>query len=313
MAQQMERTPVAERLWEEAEERVAAPGYPPLRIVFATDGSTPARHAGEFLSLLPLPAGSAVEVVTVLDAPIAEVHESLKGAELEWARRIAAEAGGLLQAPGVPTTYTIPRGEPAQEILRIAECFGAGLIVLGTHGRTGLDAFLVGSVARNVAQHAGRAVLIARKPRHGLRRVVLAVDGSEHAEHAARFAARFPLPSETEIVVCHVLRPYTPYPALHPEYVPELEQIIAEARQQQHADAARIVGAVTARLDQTGRTVTTVREGDPASEILALAREQEADLILFGARGASGLRGLLMGSVADRLLKHADCSALMVP
>jgi nucleotide-binding universal stress UspA family protein len=52
--------------------------------------------------------------------------------------------------------------------------------------------------------------------------------------------------------------------------------------------------------------------GDPADEILRLAEEREADLIVAGARGVSFLERLLVGSVADRLLKYADCSVLIV-
>jgi nucleotide-binding universal stress UspA family protein len=290
---------------------VRQPVFPPMRVLLATDGSDCAETARRCLSLLPLPAGSAIHAVTVLDAQTWQVPESLKGAEQEWARRILEETETALRREGVELTHAAPRGAPAYEIIRAAEEFDADLLVVGSHGRTGFERFLLGSVAANVAKHAGCSVLVCCKP--GLHRVLLTVDSSEHAEEAVRFTGVLPLPPGTELTVCHVVRPYYLYPAMGSEYVPQLEQIVADIQQEQRSAAARLVDSARTALEGWGRHASTaVREGDPATEIVHLATQQEADLVIAGARGVSPIRGLLVGSVADRLLKSARCSVLLV-
>src|SRR5205814_5380416 len=91
----------------------------------------------------------------------------------------------------------------------------------------------------------------------------------------------------------------------------ELERLEQHVRHDRREAAGRFVGGVTASLKASFAHVTpVVRDGDPAEEILKLAGEQDADLLIAGARGISALERLLVGSVADRLLKHAPCSVL---
>lgn len=300
-----------------AEETAAAapvdrrPHGEPIRVLYATDGSEASVAAAHLLALLPLPAGSAVKVLTVLDAPVWQVPESLKGAELEWARRVVATAEAGLSRSGVELDHTIVRGDPAVEILEAAETLNADLILVGSHGRTGFERVLLGSVAESVARHAGRPVLVARAPQDELRQVVLAVDGSAAADRAVEIAAGLPLPVETQVTVCHVVRPFTPL--VGPEYAVNLDVMIAEVREQQRADAEALVARVARELERTGHCVkTAVCEGDPATEIAALAKAREADLVVVGARGHSALRALLVGSVTGRLLKNAPGSVLVV-
>jgi nucleotide-binding universal stress UspA family protein len=283
----------------------------PIRVLLATDGSECSGVARECLGSLPLPAGSAVHVVTVLDAESWQVPESLKGAEQEWARRTVREAEAELRREGVEMPHATPRGGSAYEILRAAEAFDADLVVLGSHGLTGIERFLLGSVATNVARHPGCPVLVARTPQ--VRRALLAVDLSEHAQQAVQFAAGLPLPPATELTVCHVVSPYYAYPPLGSEYGVELERILADVSRARRKEAAGMVDTALAALEEAGKRASpALREGDPAGKILELAAEEKADLIIAGARGVSPIHGLLVGRVADRLLKAAPCSVLLV-
>jgi nucleotide-binding universal stress UspA family protein len=190
---------------------------------------------------------------------------------------------------------------------------GADLIVVGSEGLTGVPGFLLGSVARDVAHHAERPVLVARAPQHGVRAVIVAVDASDHAVSAVEFACRLPLPAEAEFLVTHVLHPRDALREQSWEDA-ELEALATRLRQRRHDEAAVLLGAAMARLEAAGkRPVMAIREGSPAPEILKLAEERRVDLIVAGARGMSGFRRLVVGSVADRLLKFAHCSVLIVP
>jgi nucleotide-binding universal stress UspA family protein len=292
-------------------------------VLFATDGSRDAAGAQQLLQSLPLPLGSRIHIVSVVidwtPAPVAfgEMPApdwlAIREQEVQRAEEVVRAAAAFLAREGLSLTSGVLHGEPAHQILGAAEDLPADLIVVGTAGLTGLEGFVLGSVARNVAKHAGCPVLVGRAPRHGLRRVVVAVDESEHAAHAAEFAGRLPLPAETAFTVTHVVRPYGPYPGLVPSDPAGFQAEVEEVRRRHRHHAEEFVAGTARKLEPSGRRVTTVvREGDPAGEVLKLAEEQEADLIVAGARGVSLIQGLFVGSVADRLLKAARCSVLLV-
>ena len=311
MSATMAEAPLTERIWDTLEAALSGGKTPPLRVLFASDDSQPARAAEEFLTSAPLAPGSAVRVHTVLDALEWQVPQSLRGAEQEWARRLGEEAEARLRGRGWQVDHAASRGAPADEILKAADAFKADLVVVGSHGRRGFNRLVLGSVARSVANQAALPVLIARALLYGLRRVVLAVDGSEQASRAVLVTGHFPLPPETEITVCTVVRPYSP--VVGPEYLADVDLIIADVWKEQKKDAERLVTAAADSLARWGKRVaTTVRNGDPGSELLKLAAEQEADLVIVGARGMSPVRALIVGSVANRLMNDATCSVLIV-
>jgi nucleotide-binding universal stress UspA family protein len=88
---------------------------------------------------------------------------------------------------------------------------------------------------------------------------------------------------------------------------------LAEVQQIQQESGASLLAAAQAELAKGARpSRVELREGDPTTEILRLAEERNADLVVAGARGISWIEGLILGSVADRLLKEALCSVLIV-
>src|SRR4051794_20541022 len=139
-----------------------------MKILFATDGSESAEEAAQLLRLLPLPAGSAVRALTVTHDGW-ETPEGMREALAEWGRRTSEAVAAGLAREGIEVTAATRGGAEAQEILEEAEAWGADLIVLGSEGLGRLEEFVLGSVARNVAKHARRPVLVARAPRGGLK------------------------------------------------------------------------------------------------------------------------------------------------
>lgn len=313
MSATLESTPTTRRVWNELESSLAE-GHSalPLRILFATDGSEHAEQARELLKALPLAAGSAVHFTTIVTKDSWERPDWLQEALHEWARRIDQASTQGLNWTGVDLTTEIREGREAEQILEAAETFRADLIMVGSRGLTGLEGFLVGSVARNVAKHAEVPVLIAHAPVHGLAEVVLAVDSSEHAADAVRLVSHFPLPEETRITVVHVVKPVHPAVGLAAIDTAQVYEALQQVESAQKEQGEALATAVAERLREAGREVAVeVRVGDPASEILEAAAERHADLIVAGARGHSGIEGLLTGSVADRLIKTARCSVLI--
>lgn len=285
-----------------------------LRILFATDGTDAAEAAGRFIKRLPLPPGSAVQIVSVVDVMgWPETPAWYLESGREWGVKTLEHARDALDLRELDVHVALRFGPRASEILHAAAEFHADVLALAAHRLSRMEAFWLGTITRTVAKHAHCPVLIAREPAHNLKRVVLAVDESAHSTEAADFVARLPLPAETEIVVVHVVRPYQPFPGLVPSDPTGFQREVETVRRKLHADGGELVERVSRRLEASGKRATTlVQEGDPAEEIVKLSAARNADLIVSGARGVSMIQGLLLGSVADRLLENAHCSVLLV-
>jgi nucleotide-binding universal stress UspA family protein len=148
------------------------------RVVLAWDGSDGARAAADVVRDWPMFAGSTVEVVSVADPgipwwtgfpdPVAPQTISLyvDAAEASRQRHVAMadELATALRTAGRTANPHAPEGDAATQIIATARSTGADLIVLGTHGRTGIARLVLGSVARNVLHHAPCSVLVARVP-----------------------------------------------------------------------------------------------------------------------------------------------------
>ncbi|MEJ2683173.1 MAG: universal stress protein [Candidatus Sulfobium sp.] len=152
-------------------------GEGPLKILFATDGSGPARATGDLLTAMPLPDDTAVKVINVAwsavsdlpDRLVMEVDEKIKETvarvrtqEAEGAGSIVNEAEQLLQRRFSNVERVIERGDPSVKILEESEKWKADIIALGTRGLRGIKGML-GSVSRRTLGHAGCSVLAGRK------------------------------------------------------------------------------------------------------------------------------------------------------
>jgi len=136
--------------------------------------------------------------------------------------------------------------------------------------------------------------------------VVVGTDGSRNAEAAVREAAKV---AKADGAVLHLV---TAYPD-----IPTYGETIASSAKREPINlrdvAEQVLARTTAELEGAGLDVVTdAREGDPAKVILDVAKEQDADLIVVGARGLTGLRRFLLGSVSSKLAHHADSSLLIV-
>jgi len=282
-------------------------------VLFATDGSPGAAVAQALLNALPLPAGTRIRVVTVaapFDDSYYERHPALRRV---WEER-HREATGVLESAVAglarsdrEVSSAVRTGEAAHEILAAAQQAEADLVVVGACGHSA-GPFALGAVARNVAGHASCPVLAARPPARPPAEIVLAADGSEHSGRAVEFLLQL-RPPAARVTVVSVVRPHRPLPL---EGMPGGEAML-EIDRLERAAAQSLASGVQARLAEGGiQAEARVRSGDPAQEVLAATAERGAELVVAGARGVSFIEGLLMGSVADRLLRRAPCSVLLV-
>lgn len=132
--------------------------------------------------------------------------------------------------------------------------------------------------------------------------ILLAFDGSTHAQKAARLAADLARQYQAALCVVHTYDPV-------PDYLgePYLQEVIS--RRTEAAD--RVMDQAQALLGELPKVETEVLEGPAAEAILRVAQVRQVDLIVMGTRGLGQLSGLLLGSQSQKVVTHAQCPVLL--
>jgi len=182
------------------------------------------------------------------------------------------------------------------------------LIVMGTHGRSGLDRLLMGSLTDKMLRHAPCDVMTVRSdarlpvPGRGLERLLVPVDFSAPSKRALEAAKTLGELTGARAVVMHVMGTVVPaHYAASVDSSYELDPLLLSAAER------------TLRAWTTGRDVDlALSEGLASVEIPRLATEREVDLIVMGTRGLTGLEHVLVGSVTERVCRTATVPVLVV-
>jgi nucleotide-binding universal stress UspA family protein len=306
----------------------------PKKLILAVDGSSHSDAAIELVAGLNRPAGTAVHVLALapelwpphdLDAEEARVvRETLariRRRNQAAAQQVAARvAEGLRRARAddrpadLAIATEIREGRAAEAILERAAALPADLIAIGARGLSAPGEFRLGATAHKVAAHAGCAVLVAKPPAHGsLSSVVLAVDGSPEAQRAVEWVCALALPRGAEVAVISVAEVVGDFPgdsAGEREYARGADLALVQ-RALLHTAETQVWAALD-RLHMSGAQVRPiVRTGQPAAEIVRVVQEQDADLLVIGARGQTREERFPLGGVAEKLVRFAPCSVLV--
>lgn len=202
-------------------------------------------------------------------------------------------------------------GTPYAEIVRRAEAWQADLVVVGSRGKTGVSRALLGSVAEHVARLAHCAVLVSR-PSLGSGLVMAATDLSDPSLPAIARAAEEARLRGARLVVAHATEtPLAAYggaaAALLGNVAPALT---AEQEQERRSVLVTVLQGAMARFGAEGEPL--VVDGEAVASLVRAVEEQRPDLLVVGTRGRTGISRLLLGSVAEKLVRLADCSVLVV-
>ena len=291
-----------------------------MRVLIAYDGSAGAAQAVALAEGIDLSAGSMVGVVSVVE-PATLPQWSTGGATPELQERdalaqvVAEQAAvvGRLSAPDRTVDAVLLRDRPASGLVDQAREFSADLVIVGSRGHGPIASLLLGSVSAEVVDHAPCPVLVAR--RSTLERVVFATDGSMAAAAAEDVLVRWPIFASVPIrvvSVADVVRPWTTgiAPTMYTRVLNAYAKDVGEAE----AEHLRIATGSAKRLAEAGRSADAeMRKGDAAAEIIAVAQESGADLVVVGSRGQTGLKSIVLGSVARNVLVGSDASVLVIP
>ncbi|MBI4498462.1 MAG: universal stress protein [Chloroflexi bacterium] len=228
-----------------------------------------------------------------------------------YLRRVAQRfaSGGIV----VKTATAV--GDAATEIVRYADREGMDLIALATHGRSGLQRWLYGSVADKVL-HAAHVPLLLVRPSaepaelpQQIRQVVVPLDGSPLAEtvlpQALVLASRLGVPVVLLRAVESVYIFGEPTASTTFAYEDLLEEVQQVAQQ--------YLEGMAANLESLGITVqTVVPVGSPARAIITYVQDHPGSLVLMATHGRTGITHLLLGSVARRVVQHLGAPVLVV-
>jgi nucleotide-binding universal stress UspA family protein len=188
------------------------------------------------------------------------------------------------------------------------------LIVLGTHARGGLPRAFLGSTTEGVLRSGTTPVLAVQAGMHAppaddlFRKIVVAVDDSDPGDAAVTLASRFARTLGTACVLCSVCDTGTTY-NLAATYGYDPEPFIDELRA--HARAV-VDGALARGAFPAATASTTVPEGEPVGQILATAERSGAAAIVIGSHGRRGLRRLVLGSVAEAVIRRSTVPVFVV-
>jgi nucleotide-binding universal stress UspA family protein len=292
-----------------------------MRILAATDGSAPAAIGCELARDLATIASGEIRIVAVVPPPTellggpwpapAAIDPTFvdRAATHRLANRLEEE---LARTPGdLHPSADLLRGRPAAEIVAEAQRWEADVIVVGARGHGLLSSILLGSVSEEVVDRSPIPVLVARRPRK--RRCVVAVDGSPASLTAIDLLAHEAAFSGLDATVVDVAPSDFAWWTGMTTTDGESVQRIVDANEAVREEERRAAEDAATSLRSAGIAAQTEhRIGDAADQLVRVAAELEADTVVIGSRGQTGIRRLLLGSVTRHVLRHAPSSVLVV-
>lgn len=306
------------------------------RIILPLDGSDTSEQAIPLARGMALQLSLPIKLVYAVEPDSPAITQSLYSNRRwmepasdreERARDYLEMISSQLSADGLQVEAAIPHREPAGGIVEEASLDPQALIVITSHGRSGLARWWLGSVADKVLHLSDNPVLVMRtreqpfrSPDELLGRLIVPLDGSELAElvlpHVAHLASGMGLP----VTLLQITPPEEEYyrfaamgPGLAPAAVPttssitEIVQVVAQ-------EASSYLDDVKSRLISQGvqSVETHVSQGNPADVIVDRVSGDDGGLVAMTTHGRSGVGRMMLGSVAERVIRQSGCPVLVV-
>lgn len=296
------------------------------RILCPLDFSRFSRHALEQAVALARETGADISVLHVFTfAPVAQSVTAGATIPLEPMRLDASGRSAItsdmaafiedVDTAGVTLSTTLFEGDPVTRILDRATDWNADVIVMGTHGRTGFERLLLGSITEKVLRKAPCPVLTV-PPRvhsasHGLSfaRILCPIDFSPPSLRALEYATGLAAANGPGIIALNVIELFAEGGGMREELALDTPDFRAELRR---SALARLHEAVPEALRSRCPVAETVVMGKGWKEILRVAFEEEADLIVMGVAGRSTADLLLFGSTTQHVVRQATCPVLTI-
>jgi nucleotide-binding universal stress UspA family protein len=277
------------------------------KILVAMDGSEASKNALRQSFKLALDEKRWITVVSI-NPPyqgdlaligVSNIGEVLKGP----GEKILAEAQKIADEEKATIKTRLEEGDPFKKIIEIAEEERCDLIVMGRRGMSRLERALMGSVTAKVIGHfKGKTLVIPRDSTIGWKTILVATDGSKYSEAAVEEAINYAKSYEGSLKVVTAVDVTEEFEANAPDLV---DKLIEKAKS--------ILNEVKKKAEDAGiPTETLVRQGEPYKVIIDIAKQVNADIIIMGSHGRTGLTRLFMGSVTSRVIGHTPYPVMIV-
>jgi nucleotide-binding universal stress UspA family protein len=265
--------------------------FPPKKILVAFDFSGLSATAWRQAASLARRFEAELEVVHVSDRKLSAELAPLPQPELSVGAR-AQLLSRIRESVGMDSKVLLASGDPALAILRLARSRRSDLIVMGTHGRTGLKRALLGSVAESVVRRSPVPVLAVRGAARDIRTVLAPVNFTDYSYYGFTYAAAAASALGARLTALHV--------HVDPIWNGDPERKLR-----------LILDSLPAPLREAGRPVVENGVSDPAKGILKAGARH--DLIVLVAHEKSPIKDLILGTTAERVLRGSTASVLVVP
>ena len=211
-------------------------------------------------------------------------------------------------------------GHPAQQILARASALGADMIVMGTHGASGFQHFVLGSVTEKVLRKASCPVLTMPPRAHApaplpFTRILCPIDFSNPSLSALEWTWSLARESQAAVTLLHVIEwPWEEPPAPHLEELPahEAQKLAAFRRELETTSLAKLESLISLDPRARASAASLIRHGKAHREVLAAAAACQADLIVMGVHGRNVIDLSLFGSTTNHVVRAASCPVLTV-
>lgn len=293
------------------------------RLLVALDGSTTAEQVLPYVRTFARGLNLPVELFAVIDArALLTSVDKARGLD-RLVREGKRKAENYLfrlakQLPGIAVKYEVEEGDAAAAIVDKAGQKESTLIAITTHGRSGLQRWLLGSVAEKVLRASKNPLLLVRATGDGvtegeakLTNIMVPLDGSPMAEQVLPAVTKTAKKLGSEIFLLRVYRnPFSPFISGGGIYAANVAEVMNDIR----AEARTYLEAQMASLQEQGIEAVSylLQEGEAADEIVAVVRNHPECLIAMSSHGRSGLERWALGSVAETVVRHANNPVLIL-
>ncbi len=299
-----------------SQSQVAAPKH----ILVPLDGSEFAEQALPAAEALCIAYESRLTLLTVKqkESFLKSIHFSLtfKGRRLSIngeRETYLQKIENSLKAKGVEVDHTIRTGEVAESINGLVKEIGVDMVVISSHGRSGVSRLLLGSVANQVLQQATCPIMVVH-PIEGVtpavpkfKKLLVTLDGSEFAERVLPYVKASVI---FESVVLLISVPQVPEAEMYGAVVNEIQEL----REHAETEAKEYLEGVSTNLQKAGVNTTVIVTGSrPAQTIVSVAQKEKVDVIMMATHGRGGMDSLVVGSVAERIVQNTCCPVFLVP
>jgi nucleotide-binding universal stress UspA family protein len=293
------------------------------RILLPLDGSKTAEQVIPWARILAERFRMPVELLAVID--LGRLLTSVEGARRFDAlvEQSARQGKAYLERisgrfVGNPVTRSVERGAAAELIIERAAADKSILVAMTTHGRSGLERWLLGSVAEKVLRGSTNPLLLVRAAPGGrttgeatLKSILLPLDGSQVAEQALPTAAKLAAKLDLEVFLFRAYaNPFTAFVGGSGPYAVNVDELMKQVRE----EAGAYLEQARRELSKQGieKISCVLQEGDAAEQIVAAAKKGPDTLIVIGSHGRSGLKRWALGSVTEAVVRHASNPVLVL-